>query len=69
MDSSSTVQTGVERRDVVARAARNRLAALLAVHPRELGTLSLDAALAMIDEIDRMLSNQGVTELSEEVTE
>lgn len=43
---------GRERRDLDARSARDRLAALLDLHPRELGVLSKERAQAMADTLE-----------------
>lgn len=43
---------GRERRDLDARSARDRLAALLDLHPRELGALSKERAQAMANTLE-----------------
>ena len=52
---------GVERRDPVARAARDRLANMLGVHPRSLRTVDRELALLIAQHLNR--SNRRIQEL------
>lgn len=53
-----------ERRDLAARAARDRLANMLGLHPRDLGGLEAEVAAAMTDHLNRV--NRRIQQLVDE---